>query len=185
MHRLLLALGLFLLTASSIAAAQAGPPASRLADLQVGVGYSGADSDYVVDHIRGIAFYASLDVTNHWGGEVDFHQLNDPQPSKVYERTYEIGPRYVLHYGRFHPYGKVLYGRGVFNFPQNVGNLAYNMFVGGAGVDINVLRRVNVRADYEYQKWLSGPGLTNGLSPQVVTIGVAYHFPAGRAHGIR
>ena len=31
----------------------------------------------------------------------------------IYERTYEIGPRYVLHYGRFAPYGKVMYGRRV------------------------------------------------------------------------
>ncbi len=179
LHRSLLSFGLLFASATSIAAAQAGPTASRLADLQAGGGFTVANSDYTVNRIRGFAFYASLDVTEHWGGELDFHQLNDGQPTKVYERSYELGPRYVLHYGRFHPYGKILYGRGVFNFPQDAGNLAYNMFVGGGGVDINVVPRVNVRADFEYQDWLSGPGLSNGLSPTLFTIGVAYHFKAG------
>jgi len=179
LYRSLLSLGAVLLSAASVAAAQAGPTASRAADIQAGGGFTVANSDYTVNRLRGFAFYASVDFTEHLGGEVDFHQLNDGQPTKVYERSYEIGPRYVLHYGRFHPYGKVLYGRGVFNFPQDAGNLAYNMFVGGGGVDVNIIPHLNVRADFEYQKWLSGPGLTDGLTPTLFTIGVAYHFPPG------
>ena len=94
----------------------------------------------------------------------------------MYERTYEIGPRYVRDYGRFSPYVKAMYGRGVFNFPpQNAANLAYNMFAGGAGVDYRVLPYLNVRFDYEYQDWSSFP--PTGLKPQLFTIGAAYHFP--------
>ena len=53
----------------------------------------------------------------HIGLMLDFHQVNAPSPKIEYERTYEIGGRYVLHYGRLQPYAKLMYGRGVFNFP--------------------------------------------------------------------
>ncbi len=167
------------MVASARSFAQAGPTASRLTDLQVGGGFTAANSDYTTNKIRGLMIYSTLDFTEHLGVELEFHQLNDNQPTKVYERTYEAGVRYVRHYKIFHPYVKVLYGRGVFNFPQDSGNLAYNLAAAGGGVDINVHRRVNVRADFEYQDWFSGPGLSNGLSPTLFTIGAAYHFGAG------
>jgi hypothetical protein len=74
-----------------------------------------------------------------------------------------------------------MYGRGVFNFPNNVANLAYNMFAIGGGTDFSVLPYLNVRADYEYQFWHSFP--PQGLNPQVITIGVAYHFPGNLRQG--
>lgn len=176
-----LSIFLFLLaSATPFASAQSYSTASRPADLQVGGGFTLANSDYTANYIRGLAFYGDIDFKEHWGVEGDFHQLNDPQPTDIYERTYEIGGRYVRHYGRLHPYAKAMYGRGVFNFYQNEGNLAYNMFVVGAGVDLRITPRINARFDYEYQNWLSGPGLSNGLTPQLFTFGVAYHLPAGR-----
>jgi hypothetical protein len=68
-----------------------------------------------------------------------------------------------------------MYGRGVFNFPYDVANLAYNLFAGGVGADVRVLPYLNLRLDYEYQRWLSFP--PTGLTPQILTVGVAYHFP--------
>jgi hypothetical protein len=170
-----------LFSASAAALGQAKSTASRAGDLQVGVGYTTADSDYLPNRIRGLAFYADFDFKQNLGIEVDFHQLNDPNSSKVYERTYEFGGRYVRNYNRVSPYVKVLYGRGVFNFPQDEANLAYNMLVGGIGLDVHATQRINVRGDFEYQKWSSFP--PNGLSPTLITIGVAYHFPAGRPRG--
>jgi opacity protein-like surface antigen len=183
LQRSLLALGLFLITGASAALAQAGPTASRAADIQVGGGFTTAASDYTVNRIRGFAFYGDIDINEHFGAELGFHQLNDPQPTQVYERTYEVGARYHRQYGRLRPYIKALYGRGVFNFPQSAGNLAYNMMVGGAGVDFRVHPRISVRADFEYQDWFSGPGLSNGLRPSLLTFGVAYHIPPGTPHG--
>jgi opacity protein-like surface antigen len=52
------------------------------------------------------------------------------------------------------------------------------MFAGGAGLDYRVLPYLNVRAEFEYQKWMSFP--PNGLTPSVITIGAAYHFGAGK-----
>jgi opacity protein-like surface antigen len=160
---------------------QAKSTASRSADLQIGVGFVSADADYTPKRLRGVAFYTTLDLTSHLGGEFVIHQANSSTGDDLYQRTYEIGPRYVRNYGLFSPYLKAMYGRGVFNFPQNIANLAYNMLAIGAGVDVRILPYVNVRADYEYQDWISFP--PQGLTPQVITVGVAYHFPGGLHRG--
>lgn len=136
-----------------------------------------ADADYGGVKYKGFFIYSTFDFKEHWGIDFSFHQVKYDQPSGIHlsERTYEIGPRYVLHYGRFNPYAKVMIGRGVFNFPYDAANLAYNMFAGAGGVDVAVMKRVNVRAEYEYQRWMSFP--PNGsISPQVYSVGAAYHF---------
>jgi hypothetical protein len=159
---------------------QAEPTATRSGDLQVGATFSMAQSDYTANYFRGYGAFTSFDFRYHLGLTGEFHQLNDTRSSQVtYERTYEIGPRYVLHYGRFRPYAKGLFGRGVFNYskvgPARLGaNIAYNVAAGGAGVDYLLTRSINLRVDYEYQYWLSFP--PNGLTPQVLQIGAAYRF---------
>jgi opacity protein-like surface antigen len=168
---------------ATAARAQAKFTASRVGDLQVGAGYTTANSDYVPTRISGFTGYATFDFRDNFGAEFDFHQVSDPN-SAVYERSYEWGGRYVRHYlnRRLAPYARVMYGRGVFNFPLNEANLAYNMADIAGGVDIAVHPRVNVRAEFEYQDWFSGPGITNGLTPTMFTIGAAYHFPPGNPH---
>ena len=138
-------------------------------------------SDYNPTALKGGMFYATLDLTNHLGGEITFHQASSSGGDHVYERTYEIGPRYHRTYGIFSPYAKAMYGRGVFNFPLDTANLAYNLFAFGAGVDVRVRPYLNVRADYEYQSWRGFP--PQGLTPQLLSIGVAYHFPGGLRRG--
>ena len=164
---------------------QASPTAVRSGDLQVGGGFTIANGDYDHPTYRGFNIYSSFDFKPHWGVEVDFHQLNTPSPYTYYERTYEVGGRYVRHYGIVNPYARLMVGRGVFNYQFNIANLAYNMAAGGVGADVNVSRRVNVRADFEYQQWygfkgvVSGTSITNAtgtLSPSLFTIGAAYHF---------
>ena len=164
--------------------AQAIPTASDEGQLQIGAMFNYGPSDYRPQNFKGYGFYTTFDFRYHIGIEGEFHQLNDPDSAEnIYERTYEIGPRYVLHYGKFHPYGKILYGRGVFNYPNLVdqsgnliptANIAYNILAGGLGVDYRVVPAMNVRVDYEFQQWLNFP--PNGLSPKLLGIGVAYHF---------
>ena len=171
----------FFVVGCSVLQAQAIPTASRRADLQVGVGFTAGKSDYSPNDYKGGAVYATLDFTGHLGAEFVIHQIDSPDNDSAYERTYELGGRYFRTYGRFSPYVKAMYGRGVFNFPLNTANLAYNIYTGGAGTDVRILPYLNVRADYEYQTWLSFP--PNGLNPQIVTFGVAYHFPGGLRRG--
>lgn len=176
-----IAITLALLVTPAGLLAQATPTAARLGDLQVGGGFSNANSDYLPNRINGGTAYFDFDFYRHLGIEGEFRFMKDG-PSGVYEKTYQVGGRYSRVYkDRFQPYAKAMYGRGVFNFAENgqtTANLAYNMFVGGGGLDYHLLRNVNLRGDFEYQKWFGF--YPNGLSPTVVTIGAAYHFGAGR-----
>jgi len=158
---------------------QAEPTATRFGDLKVGGTFNLADSDYTANRFRGFGFYSNFDVNYHLGLEAEFHQLNNSVSSpNIYERTYEVGPRYVLHYRRIQPFAKALYGRGVFNYPK-VGpgfgaNIAYNVAAVGGGADYILSRSLILRAGYEYQRWLGFP--PHGLTPAILEVGVAYHF---------
>jgi opacity protein-like surface antigen len=174
-------IGLISVTGSRLHA-QATPTASADGELQIGAMFNVGNSDYRPQKFKGYGFYTTFDFRQHLGIEGEFHQLNDPDSTEgIYERTYEIGPRYVLHHGRYNPYAKLMYGRGVFkyqwpgdSYPGPAAILAYNLGAIGGGVDYRVVPGMNVRADYEYQRWLGFP--PNGITPWVVGIGVAFRF---------
>ncbi len=160
------------------ARAQAIPAASRRGDAQIGVGFALGKPDYAPDTFRGVAAYADFDFSRHFGVEAEFHQINTPTGDQSYQRTYEIGARYFRTYGPVLPYVKGMIGRGDFNYPHSLADLSYNMYAAGAGADLKVGNNLNVRAEYEFQKWTSFPN--GGLTPQLVTFGVAYHTGSGR-----
>ncbi len=170
-----------MLGAASISQAQKLPTATRSLDIQAGGSFVYGQADYGT-MLKGFGGYATIDFRPHFGLMLDFHQADGT--NKIYERTYEVGGRYVRHYGRLSPYAKLMYGRGVFNFPPpsfnptgpSAGNLAYNLFAIGGGVDYRLRRHINIRGEYEYQNWLSGPGISNGLTPWLASVGGAYHF---------
>jgi hypothetical protein len=164
----------FLLGGSSVLYGQALPTASRVADAQIGIGYSPAKSGYVQQTFQGASAYADFDSTLHLGVEAEFHQVYSTSGDQSYQRTYEIGARYFRTYGPLVPYVKAMIGRGDFNYPSGATNLGYNMFAGGAGADVKLGPWLHVRGEYEFQRWSSFPN--GGLTPRIVTIGVAYHF---------
>lgn len=173
---------LLMLGLSIWASGQVAPSASKAADLQLGASFDLASPDYGPNLLRGFGFYGTLS-RNHWGIEADFRQMNDPNSRiGIYERNYEVGPRYSFTFDRIRPYVKFMVGRGVFNFPPDPvhpelgasANLAYTFWAGGFGADYRLRPTINVRFDYEYQNWPHFP--VNGLTPQVATFGVAYHF---------
>jgi len=164
-----------LLGAAAMLHAQSEPTATKALDLKVGGSFAIANSDYG-GRYNGGAVYFNADFLPHVGIEGEFHFVKNQ--SDLYEKTYEVGGRYFRTYGRFVPYGKVMYGRGVFNFPPLAdgfrANLAYNLMAAGIGTDYKVRRYLYVRADWEYQNWF---GFQNSsLSPSILTIGAAYHF---------
>lgn len=180
MHRPLLLCSL-LLSCSSLLHSQATPTASRAGDLQIGGGFSSAASDYSSRYNGGFGYF-DFDFRQHFGIEGDFHFVKLSN-STLYEKTYEIGGRYLRTYGNFVPYAKLMYGRGVFNFPpcpppadQNkaCANLAYNLYAAGAGLDYKLRPSINLRGDFEYQRWPGFP--PTGLTPILVSVGAAYHF---------
>jgi hypothetical protein len=189
---------LFALCLSSLAftaqnaAGQARDTAERKADLQLGFGYSNAASDYQVPtatgsttpepRFNGFAFYSAMDFKPHYGVEFNIHQLYSGNNDQVHERSYEWGFRYHRTYKqRLNPYLRLMYGRGVFNFPQGEANLAYNLLIAGIGLDYAFKPQINLRVDYEGEIWYGFP--PSGLAPQVLTFGVAYHLPGGLKRG--
>jgi hypothetical protein len=164
------------------AQSQAKHTADRAADVQIGVGAVVAESSnsQVIPTttltLAGMDVYGVVDVWEHFGAEFDFRQVTANDGSHISERTYEFGGRYVRHYGRFDPYLKAMYGRGIYNYPSDVAKLAYNVYTGGAGVDIRVAEWMNVRTDFEYQTWMSFP--RGNMHPAMFTVGVAYHIPS-------
>lgn len=156
--------------------AQAVPTGIRKSTLQVGAGFSNANTDYLPKRVNGITIYADYDFFHHFGLEGEFRYIKDGA-TNIYEKTYEVGPRYSRTYGRFSPYVKGLYGRGVFNFTyrgERTANLAYNMLGAGGGLDYRLLHHINLRGEYEYQHWFSFP--PHGLTPTAFTLGGAYRF---------
>ncbi len=154
---------------------QATSTASRAGDLQVGAGFALGSSNYHSESLRGFDLYGTFDFKTHYGVELNFRQTSPSYGLDTYERTYEVGGRYVYPIGRsFRPYAKVMYGRGVFNYPNDIANLAYNLYTLGGGLDYRLLPSINVRVDYEHQHWFGFP--IAPLQPDIVTIGVAYHF---------
>jgi opacity protein-like surface antigen len=162
---------LFLCGGTSVLLAQSLPTASRAGDLQIGAGFIIARPDYVQNTFNGFAAYADFDFRPHLGVEAEFHQIAGDQ---IHQRTYEIGGRYFRTYGPFVPYVKAMIGSGDFDYPTGLANLVYTMFAVGAGADLKLSDRLHLRGDYEFQKWASFPN--GGLTPQLVTIGAAYHF---------
>ena len=183
---------------------QAVPTASRLADLQIGASFSLADSNYTNSvanpgntndvynlaqptgnsiNWHGYGAYVDLDLRQHYGLELNFHQVSGADPT-LYERTFQAGVRYLYPIRfRFVPYAKAMEGRGIFNFAAvdangqsfRIANVAYNTQSIGGGLDLRLLPGLNVRLfDYEYQVWDKFP--PNKLNPQVLSFGVAYHF---------
>lgn len=174
-------LGLLAIVLPPTANGQAAYTATRAGDLQVGVGGSFGRSNYdsaqlggTGESLRGFDLYSTFDFKPHFGVEANFRQTRPSYGEQVYERTYEIGGRYVYPLHGLNPYAKLMYGRGVFNYPENIANLAFNLYSFGAGVDVRVLNNVNVRADFEHQHWFGFP--LTALMPNIGTIGVAYHF---------
>jgi opacity protein-like surface antigen len=165
----------FLLGATSTLFGQALPTASRSGDAQIGVGYSMGRPDYPPQTtFQGISAYGDFDFRPHLGVEAEFHQVNHTGGYQSFQRTYEIGGRYLRTYGPLVPYVKAMVGRGQFLYPYGETEANYTMYAGGAGADFKLGPYLRVRAEYELQKWTSFPN--GGLTPQIITIGVAYHF---------
>ena len=154
---------------------QATPTASRAADVQAGIGYSIARPDYIQSTLPAITAFADFDLRPHLGAEAEFHDVIGRADSRIAERSYELGGRYLRTYGRLVPYAKGMFGLGQFQYPHGAPTLDYWLLAAGAGTDYKLTERIHLRGEYEYQCW--GGFANGGLHPQIVTFAVAYHFP--------
>lgn len=187
---LLLATLISSFAASPSVRAQAAYPATRAADLQAGGFFSFGRSNYLPSdtqgnpaplsdltrtlNLRGGGAYAALDFSSHLGAEFDFRHVGAAGQGNT-QTTYELGARYSLFQKRrFHPFVRLSYGRGTYVYDDKVATLSFNLIGVSGGTDFALSRAFNLRAEYEWQDWLSVP--LRKPSPQVVSLGIAYHF---------
>jgi hypothetical protein len=154
------------------------PTASRVGDAQIGLGFSLGSPGYPPQtKFQGLSAYADFDFRPHLGIEAEFRQIDHSGGYSSFQRTIAIGGRYLRTYGALAPYVKLLAGRGTFEYPYAETELGYPMLAAGAGADFAVGQSLRLRGEYEFQRWSSFPN--GGLTPQIFTVGVAYH-PRGR-----
>jgi opacity protein-like surface antigen len=162
--------------------AQATAAATRGGVAQVGVAYTTSNEDeYVGKYLQGMTLYGTFDLNNHLGLEADAHLVSLIKSYYGFtEQSYDVGIRYVRHYGRFSPYAKGLVGLGHSYAPnpnQIVGGNTpgtYMLFGLGGGVDYGISDKINARADFEYQRWPNFP--PHGLTPPLFSVGIAYRL---------
>jgi opacity protein-like surface antigen len=166
----------FVLSLAQFAHAQAAPTATAKTNIQVGAGFTYARTDYGQKGDKGITGFADYDIGLHWGIEGDIHYASISTPNGVSENSYLIGPRYIYRYHRFKLYGKGLIGAGHLEIPlaPNISRSETDfVFAGGGGLEYLAPRHITIRAvDFEYQHW----DYSDGLTPAVLTFGVAYRF---------
>lgn len=157
---------------------------SLIKDIQVGLTLSSVKTDEVSKRIDGVSAYAIIDFTRHLGIEFDLHDPNVRTPNDFLEKSYLVGVRYVYRYHRLEPYARGMIGIG--KTSVDVPNLivpgtpgSYNIYAIGGGLDLRLSQHLNVRAiDFEQQRWNTFP--PNGLTPTLVSAGIAYRFHATR-----
>jgi hypothetical protein len=161
--------------------AQAFPAATRPGgEIRAGITYTNASTDFVPKRIGGFTVYGSFSLFPHFALETDIHLLQFFTSEDYAQRSYLAGGRFYYRKNRFEPYAKVMGG-----IAQSVTQQRYNTYPGapdsygtyalGGGLDIRAPHRLVIRAvDYEVQRWPAF--LPNGLTPSMLSFGVAYQI---------
>jgi Outer membrane protein beta-barrel domain len=122
--------------------------------ITAGATASGEYLQYGERKLLGVAGFVDADTRRRLGIEAEGRWEEYYQKFNVHIETYSVGARYHFTLGRLQPYAKGLIGFGDFNFPYNLATGRYLVATGGAGLDLRVGRRIQIRAaDVEYQYW--------------------------------
>lgn len=168
---------IFICFTSVAAKAQVVPSATRSGlSLTAGGMVSIFKPDYVPNKLGGIGGYIDLNVFRGFGVEAEGRWQRFNEFEGISQDNYLIGPRYQFrHFWKVRPYAKGLVGFTNMNFGSNVGTGRFTTLAVGGGVDLNVSRRISVRAfDAEYQYW---PDFLGGaLRPYGASVGIGYRI---------
>jgi hypothetical protein len=181
-------LAAFIVGASTLSFSQVvAPGESHGLPLSVGAGYSNFQSDFN-GRISGIAvwadwiFYRAPFHLRGLGIEAVGRDLNFGRTGTVPNLRYDTiagGPIYTfLHFRRFHPYGKFLFGFGSIDFSRlgpTYSHTTSRFYDPAGGLDYRLTRTIVLRGDYEYQFWPNSFH-NHYLNPRGFTIGASYDF---------
>ena len=152
--------------------------------LWVGAEASSFNPDYPdssAARIVGPGAFFDLNVTPKIGIEGEARWLQYKGDGGQTQRDYLGGVKYRVY--RFHKLSlnaKFLVGGVWIHYPLDIGSGSYFTYAPGGTVDYRLSRHLSVRGDYEYQILPSAPGLypgeSNGLSPNGVSVGIAWRL---------
>ena len=168
LYVLAFAFGSAVVASAQAAAAGVGPGTS----ISIGAGYSAYHLEYGQRWLGGAQVWGDANVFWRTGLEFEARQLRQNQDLRTNAATYLVGPRVSLRPGRIEPYVKLMVGAGHLNFPYSYARGEYFVASGGAGVDLHLGRRLNVRLiDLQYQDWpkftfgsMDSYGISSGIS---------------------
>jgi hypothetical protein len=178
---------------SPIGDAQGVPTATQQLQLSAFAGGTGTFTDFEGGK--------NLDITA--GVDLTYLGLRLARPSLEVRGSYPIdkgtissqksilaGLKVEHPFGRLHPYVDFLIGRGEIDYGTGgfaVGDLLYlsstsNIYSPGVGVDYNFTRRVDLKADLQYQHW-DAPVVPSGvIHPVAMTLAATYRFDFNPRH---
>ena len=151
--------------------------------LTVGGGYAAYQVQYGQRVDYGTMAFADFHASGRWGVEAEGRWLHWHTDEGVTQATYLVGPHvYLSRRGLVHTYAKLLVGDAHMQFPFGYASGDYFVLAPGAGVDLHVAPRVDVRLlDIERQTW---PQFSYGpLHPYGISAGV--HFRLTRSNVFR
>ena len=175
---------LFFLATLTAAHAQNAPTASQYFRLSA---FGGATGTYT-----GLEQGKNLGITA--GADLNFGYYLGFYPSAEIRGTYPVhsgaldGQRNILgglkvekRFGRFHPYGDILVGRGQIDYTNGFvyGPVTYlqsitNVISPGVGVDMDLNHYFALKADFQVQRYDTPFGFH--IHPRALTAGVVYRF---------
>jgi opacity protein-like surface antigen len=129
------------------------------------------------NRLYGVGGYVDVRFSRWIQAEAEGRWLKFNEFDDIKQSNYLLGPRVPIHrFGRFTPYGKVLFGFTNMMFEDNVATGRYTTIAYGGGVDIKLTKRITLRAfDFEYQQW---PTWYNNqtLNPYGGSVGASYRI---------
>jgi hypothetical protein len=188
-----LAVVLAMTSLGGIGHAQVAPTATQQLELSAFAGGTGT--------FTGLEGGKNLDITA--GADLTFVGLRLVRPSIELRGSYPIdkgtissqkgflGGAKVEHpFGRLHPYVDFLIGRGEIDYGAGgfaVGNVLYisstsTIYSPGGGVDYNVARQIDLKADVQYQHWDTPVVASGVIHPVALTLGAVYRFDFNPRH---
>jgi opacity protein-like surface antigen len=172
----------FLFTPQSLNA-QATPAAFKQGEISIYGAYSRVSTDYGAQKDNGAIFGAEYTHFMNWfltpSLELRGKVVTGPN---VNQRTWGGGVRGGHRFRHFYPYMDFLVSAGTIQFnhpfidfrgkPYSSDNSI--VYSAGGGVDYDVSRHFAARFDYQFEHW--NLGSVQSLTPEALSIGVAYHL---------
>ena len=110
----------------------------------------------------------------------------------VGEKSAFVGLKVEKPYGRYHPYGNFLFGRGQMEYAapgylDPTETTLYqrtnsNVWSPGGGIDVDITQSFAVKGDFQYQHWKTPVTPSGSLYSKAITVGVVYRFGYKQKH---